>query len=230
MQCRLTWERKKTWKDRIDSWLTRTKNSPYILHLLHYGPTQIYRTLWHCLSQQVCTPLLLLQVHLKLHVHPLVIPVLCIWISFAKKRYCLACWSSGDMGYENFYAKSENYFIFVIRINLKTDMCPMIHRIRSDDLLHIPDNSHDLYENRSISIFHTQCILVFMGIIKLEPFCFDRKSKSKSVKCIPSTFSHPACEKGCKHMTILQLLSINLAIITDKNDFYSSCNKQIFNV
>ena len=64
----------------------------------------------------------------------------------------------------------------------------------------------------------------------LGPFGFARKSNSKFTKYIFSTFSHPASETGHKNATIIQLLFINYCHQTDKIDFYSSCNRQIFNL
>ena len=60
------------------------------------------------------------------------------------------------MGYENVHAKMRIISFYLFQINPKTDMCPKIHRIQSDDSPHIPDDSHDLHQNSIIPIFYTR--------------------------------------------------------------------------
>ena len=42
-------------------------------------------------------------------------------------------------------------FRFLSNINLKTNECPTIHKIQSDDSLHMPDDSHYIHTHSIIS-------------------------------------------------------------------------------
>ena len=65
-----------------------------------------------------------------------------------------------------FQQKGELFRFFLFKIDLKTNECPTIHKIRSDDSLHIPDDSHYIHTYSIMSFFHARGIFVFEGIIK----------------------------------------------------------------
>ena len=64
-----------------------------------------------------------------------------------------------------FIQKWKLFRFFLSKIYLKTNECPTIHKVRSDDSLHMPDDSHYIHTHSIISFFHARWILVFAGII-----------------------------------------------------------------
>ena len=85
------------------------------------------------------------QVRLKqyagLHVDTLVVPVVCIRVSFAIKKMKI-------------FIQKWGLFRFVSKIDLKTNEYPTIHKFRSDDSLHMPDDIH-------IALYPFQCTVKF---------------------------------------------------------------------
>ena len=57
-------------------------------------------------------------------------------------------------------------FRFLSKIDVKTNKCPAIHKIWSDDSLHMPCDSHYIHTHGIMSFFHKQWILVFEEIFK----------------------------------------------------------------
>ena len=80
------------------------------------------------------------------------VPIVCIRVSFAIKPSPFSLLSVGDSGYENFPIKMRTVS-FYIKIDLKTNEYPTIHKIRSDDSLHMSDNSHYIHTHSIISFF-----------------------------------------------------------------------------
>ena len=123
-------------------------------------------------------------------------------------------------GIWKFSYNNENCFVSLTKTDLKTNECPTIHKNRSDDSLHMPNDSHYIHTHSIISFFHARWILVLAEVIVYVnasvthtkmislTFSFARKSKSKSTKCVFATFPYTVCETVRKVAAILKYLFI----------------------
>ena len=112
-------------------------------------------------------------------------------------------------------------------------MCPTSHKIQSDDSLHIPDDSHGLNQTSIIPHFSDTMNFSFCGNYQtlklfntkyrndlLGLFVLLENPNQSLRNAFFSTFSHPACETGCKNATHLQFL-FRTFCHHNRIDFYS---------